>query len=96
MKHILNEKTVNRFVKYGVNVFGIDASLDAFDIANKAIDATYKFFESINIPMHLKDVGIDESRIDEMAHHVAVNEGLEEAWAPLTEKDIAAIFRASL
>ena len=36
---------------------------DAFDIANKAIDATYKFFESINIPMHLKDVGIDESRI---------------------------------
>ena len=46
--------------------------------------------------MHLKDVGIDESRIDEMAHHVAINEGLEEAWAPLEEKDIAEIFRASL
>ena len=96
MKHILSEKTVERFVKYGVNVFGIDSSLDRFEIAEKAIDETYQFFESINIPMHLRDVGIDESRIDEMAHHVAENEGLENAWIPLTEKDIADIFRASL
>lgn len=96
MKHILSEKTVDRFVKYGINVFGIDESLDKMAIANKAIDETYKFFESINIPMHLKDVGIDESRIEEMAKHVADNEGLENAWAPLLQEDIAAIFRASL
>lgn len=96
MKHILSEKTVDRFVKYGINVFGIDESLDKMVIANKAIDETYKFFESINIPMHLKDVGIDESRINEMAKHVADNEGLENAWAPLLQEDIAAIFRASL
>lgn len=96
MKHILSEKTVDRFVKYGINVFGIDGSLDKMVIANKAIDETYKFFESINIPMHLKDVGIDEVRIDEMAKHVADNEGLENAWAPLLQEDIAAIFRASL
>ena len=96
MKHILSEKTVDRFVKYGVNVFGIDSSLDRFEITEKAIDETYKFFESINIPMHLKDVGIDESRINEMAHHVAVNEGLENAWVPLSKNDIADIFRAAL
>ena len=96
MKHILSEKTVHRFVKYGVNVFGIDSSLDKFEIAEKAIRATYDFFESIGITMHLKDVVIDESRIDEMAHHVAENEGLENARAPLLEKDIAEIFRASL
>lgn len=96
MKHILNEKTAGRFVKYGINVFGIDADQDPMDIANQAIDATYHFFESIGIPMHLKDVGIDESRIDEMAEHVAENEGLEHAWAPLLQEDIADIFRASL
>ena len=96
MKHILSEKTVDRFVKYGVNVFGIDSKLDKFDIANKAIDETYKFFESIGIPMHLKEVGIDESRLGEMAHHVAENEGLENAWAPLSEQDILDIFKASL
>lgn len=96
MKHILNDKTVSRFVKYGVNVFGIDSTLPAFEIADKAIQATYDFFESIGIPMHLREVGIDESRIGEMAHHIAVNEGLENAYAPLTEQDIAEILTASL
>ncbi len=96
MKHILNKRTLHRFVKYGINVFGIDANLPETEIAEKAIDATYKFFESIGIPMHLKDLGIDESRIGEMAHHIAVNEGLENAWAPLTEQDITKILTASL
>ena len=96
MKHILSDKTVGRFVKYGVNVFGIDANQDKFEIADQAIEATYRFFESIGIPMHLKEVGIDERRIDEMAKHVADNEGLENAWVPLLQKDIADIFRASL
>ena len=96
MKHILSEKTIDRFVKYGINVFGIDASLPKQEIAEKAIDATYKFFESINIPMHLREVGIEDSRIDEMAHHIAVNEGLENAYAPLTEQDIKEILMASL
>ncbi len=96
MQHILSEKTIDRFVKYGVQVFGIDAGLDQQVIAEKAIEETYRFFESLGIPMHLRAVGIDESRIDEMAKHVAENEGLENAYVPLDESDIAAIFRASL
>lgn len=96
MRHILSEKTMDRFVKYGINVFGIDPTLPKQEIAGKAIDATYEFFESINIPMHLRDVGIDDSRIDEMAHHIAVNEGLDKAYAPLTEQDIKEILLESL
>ena len=96
MKHILSERTVDRFVKYGVNVFGIDPDQDRFEIAKQAIDETYKFFELIHIPMHLRDVGIDDSRIGEMAHHIAVNEGLEEAWAPLNEDDLVTILTESL
>jgi len=96
MRHILNERTIDRFVKYGVNVFGIDPSLPKQEIAEKAIDETYHFFESINIPMHLREVGIDDSRIDEMAHHIAVNEGLDKAYAPLTEDDIRQILIQSL
>ena len=96
MRHILNERTMDRFVKYGINVFGIDPTLPKQEIAGKAIDATYEFFESINIPMHLREVGIDDSRIDEMAHHIAVNEGLDKAYAPLTEQDIKEILLESL
>jgi hypothetical protein len=96
MKHILSDRTLPRFVKYGVNVFGIDRNLAPYNIANKAIDETYKFFESIGIPMHLRDVGIDESRISEMAHHIAVNEGLENAYVPLGEEDLVKILTDSL
>lgn len=98
MKHILNDKTIDRFVQYGVNVFGIDKALPKEEIAERTIHAQYDFFESIGIPMHLKEVGIDESRIDEMAHHVAENEGLDNEYifAPLKEEDIAAILKASL
>ena len=96
MRHILSERTLDRFVKYGVNVFGIDASLDKWEIADKAIDATYAFFESIGIPMHLREVGIDERRIGEMARHIAENEGLENAYVPLSEQDITKILLASL
>lgn len=96
MRHILSERTMDRFVKYGINVFGIDPTLPKQEIAGKAIDATYEFFKSINIPMHLREVGIDESRIDEMAQHIAVNEGLDKAYAPLTEQDIKEILLESL
>ena len=96
MKHILSERTLPRFVKYGINVFDIDPTLDGWEIADKAIEATYAFFESLGIPMHLKELGIDESRIEEMSHHVAVNEGLENAYVPLLEADITEILKASL
>jgi alcohol dehydrogenase YqhD (iron-dependent ADH family) len=96
MRYILNEHTIDRFVKYGINVFGIDASLPKQQIAEQAIDATYRFFESMDIPMHLREVGIDERRLNEMAHHVAVNDGLDQAWAPLSETDIRQILIDSL
>ena len=96
LRHILNDNTIERFVSFGTHIFGIDPSLPDSEIADKMIDKMYKLFESFSIPMHLKDVGIDESRLGEMAHHIAVNEGLENAWAPLSEKDILEILVASL
>jgi hypothetical protein len=46
--------------------------------------------------MHLKEVGIDDSRIGEMAHHIAVNEGLDKAYVPLLEEDLVKILTDSL
>ena len=96
MKHILSEKTIERFVSFGTGVFGIDPALPEMEIAEKAIQSIHDFYHEIGLPMTLREVGIDGSRIDEMAHHIAVNEGLENAWAPLYEEDIAAILRDCL
>ena len=46
--------------------------------------------------MYLRQVGIDEKRIYEMAEHVQEWEKLDNAWAPLSVDDIAEIFKASL
>lgn len=96
MKHVLNEDTLPRFVKYGTNVYGIDPSIGDMAVAEKMIEMTYSFFESLGLPMHLKDVGIDESRLGEMARHVAETERVDRGFAPLTADDIEAILRASL
>ena len=96
MKHILSEKTIERFVAFGTGVFGIDPALPEMEIAEKAIQSIHDFYREIGLPMTLREVGIDGSRIDEIAHHIAVNEGLENAWAPLHEEDIAAILRDCL
>ena len=85
----LHEQAVERVTSFGRDVFGTTT-------AAESIAAIHDFYKSIGIPMTLHDVGIDDSRIDEMAHHVAVNEGLEHAWVPLHEADIAAILRDSL
>ena len=96
MRHILNTTTgelhaqvVERITSFGQNVFGTGTP-------EESIQAIHDFYESIGIPMTLGAVGIDGSRIDEMAHHIAVNEGLDQAWVPLHEEDIAAILRDCL
>ncbi len=96
MEYILCDSTVDRFVKLA-EVFDLKCD-DKFKLAHMVIDSFYKFFESIEIPMHLREVGIDESRLREMAHHVHINEGLDAKWAfyPLNEDDIEKILINSL
>ena len=57
MRYVLNEDNVDKFVEYGVNVWDIDKNLDRYDIANKAIDMTKKFFtENLEIPETLREL----------------------------------------
>ncbi|MDO4163923.1 MAG: iron-containing alcohol dehydrogenase [Bacteroides sp.] len=85
----LHEQVVERCTSFGKNIFGTST-------AEEAIDAIADFYKSIGIPMTLHEVGIDDTRIGEMAKHVAELEGLDKAWVPLHEEDIAAIYRNCL
>lgn len=99
MRHILNDRTLERFVKFGVDIYGIPAELPPYEIAEQTISKTHDFFKhTMRMPMTLREVGINESRLHEIAAHIAANEGLDNAniFAPLTEKDIYEILEASL
>ena len=93
MKFCLKEEyAVDDFAEYGVNVWGIDASLDKMEIANIAIEKTKEFLTSLGMPTCLKDTGIpDDTKLKEMADHVG---NLNIAYVKMTPEDILNIYKS--
>lgn len=97
MEHVLNEDNLYKFVEYGVNVWGIDKSLEDLEIAKLAINKTKEFFDSLEIPMTLKEVGINEEKLEVMAKAVTDhNKGQVGNFKPLNYDDVLDIFKKSL
>lgn len=94
MRYVLSDSTVDKFVEYGVNVWGLDADGEPFDIANKAVDHTEAFFLSLGLPMKLSDVGIDSQYIEEMAKNC--ERRTLKGYVPLNYRDSMAIYEAAL
>ncbi|OYP45113.1 NADH-dependent alcohol dehydrogenase, partial [Lachnotalea glycerini] len=49
MRYILSDQTVDKFVEYAVNVWGLSPMEDKFKLANQAINKTEEFFISCGI-----------------------------------------------
>ncbi len=94
MRHVLSEKTVDKFVEFAKNVFDIDCDGDKFAAANAGISALEQFFRTLDIPATLKEVGIGEEKLDVMAEKAGSK--LSEAYVPLNKGDVLAIFKACL
>ncbi|MBO0422472.1 iron-containing alcohol dehydrogenase [Enterococcus plantarum] len=96
MNYVLNEKTVTRFAQFAHNVWGINEK-DPMLAAKKGIQATYDFFKTCDIPMTLPEVGIDEEKFEEMAKQAVAHSTIKtEAFVPLAESDVEAIYRECL
>lgn len=95
MEYVLNESTVENFVEYAINVWGINPNGDKFSIAKEAIEKTKEFFASLGMPMHLKEVGIGEEKLHIMAK-AATKHGSLGLFRPLDENDVLNIFKAAL
>lgn len=96
MRYILSEKTVDKFVQYAVNVWRFEEDDDKFALANKAIDATEKFFSDCGIPMNLGKLGIDDLLLEKMSHAVVTHRDLKNAYVPLSEEDVLNILKMCL
>lgn len=95
MEYVMNETTIDSFVEYGVNVWGINPDKDKLQIAKEAIERTKEFFISLDIPMHLKEVGIGEEKLETMAK-AATRHGSLGLFRPLDSQDVLNIFKAAL
>ena len=95
MRYILGKgNTIDKFARYGVNVFGIDKNLPKEEIAKKSIEATENFFfNELKIPRTLSEIGVTEEHFDDMAAQATARPGM---YIPLTAEDVKNIYKAAM
>ncbi|MDO4747642.1 MAG: iron-containing alcohol dehydrogenase [Eubacteriales bacterium] len=92
LRYCLNEKNVDKYVQFGVNVFDIDKSLPKMEIANLAIDKLADFFfNTLSLDDTFTKVGIKREDFKLMAQK-ACEGGTIHGFVDLDAKDIEKIF----
>lgn len=96
MEYTLDETTVSKFYQFGVNVFGIDASLPRMEVAKKSIELVSEFlFKTLGFKSTLTEIGINDKDFAVMSEK-AVAGGTLHAFKPLAADDIEKIFKMCL
>lgn len=99
MRHVLNDNTVYKFAEYGINVWGLSQGADPYKTAHDAIDKTTEFFASLDLPATLREVGIGEEHLEEMANAAVLHRSRKriiKGFQALTAADVLAIYKAAL
>lgn len=90
MRYVLKkspETVTSRFAHYAHAVWGIDGN-DENVLAEKGIEATKNFLNSLGLPSSLVDAGIPSDKFEQMAEHCVATEGVQYAYVPLEKEDI--------
>lgn len=96
MEYCLNETTVSKYVQFGTNVFGIDATLEPMEIAKKSIEMLSDFlFQTLELDDTFTKVGIEEKNFPIMAKKACGGDVLH-GFQPLRQEDIEKIFTMCL
>jgi alcohol dehydrogenase YqhD (iron-dependent ADH family) len=66
MEYVLSDETIPMFVEYAQNVWQIKGTNDLV-VAKKGIKKTQEFFTSLGMPTTLRDVGVKENKLEDIA-----------------------------
>lgn len=94
MRHVLSDRTAEKFRTYGVNVWEISKELPAYEAANLAILKTAEYFKAMGLPSRLSEVGIDEKNLDIMAEKSASR--LKGTYEELSKEEVKQIFMEAM
>lgn len=96
MQYTLEESTASKFYQFGVNVFGIDASLPQMQVAKESIALLSDFFfKTLGLKSSFREIGIDDKNFAVMAKK-ACHGGTLYGFKPLNQQDIENIFEMCL
>jgi hypothetical protein len=93
MKYVYKHD-VKRFVRFAKEVWGISSGADE-EIALKGIDHTKNFFKEICLPTTLKELGIDDKQLKEMAKQ-CVEQGKVGNFVELDANNVLKIYELAL
>lgn len=94
-KILSNPASLPIFRNYGVNVWNMNPELSDLEIANGAIQKTEDFFESVNLPKSLRELGINSKEYFDVMADKALRDGAGKTYFPLTKEDILDILEAA-
>ena len=96
MEYCLDETNVDKYVQYGVNVFGIDSTMDKMAIAKESIRLTSEFlFDKLGLQRTFTEIGIKPEDFELMAKK-ACRYGDIKGFKTLTVDDVINIFKMCL
>lgn len=95
MEMVLTEQTAPRFAQYGRAVFDLIQDENAMETARLAIAKTKEFlFEQLEIPRTLRELGVGEDHLQEMAE--MGTQHLNSPYAPVNKGIALKLYRAAL
>ena len=87
---------VARFARFAVRVWGVEPRFDQPErTALEGIERTRTFFRSIGLPTTLRELGVPDDRLDEMAGK-ATERGPLGSFAHLERADVVSVYRLAL
>jgi alcohol dehydrogenase YqhD (iron-dependent ADH family) len=91
MEYVLSEETTDTFVEYAQNVWQIKGR-NNLAVVRKGIEKTREFFTRLGMPKTLRDVGVKENKLEDMAQKTVLY-GDVGKFKKLGKNDVLAILK---
>ena len=91
MEYVISEETTEKFVEYAQNVWQVKGK-NNLAVARKGIEKTRKFFTNLGMPKTLRDVGVQENKLKDMAEKTVLY-GDVGKFKKLGKDDVLAILK---
>lgn len=96
LRYALNEDNVDRFYKFGVNVWNIDSNLPKIEVAKKSIECLEElFYKELELTDNLTDLNINDKNFEEMANRIC-NNGTVKGFIDINKEDIVKMLKECL
>lgn len=94
MRRILSERTAPKMAEYARRVWDIEG-YDDHTVALTGIERTAGFFRCLGLAGSLREIGVEEKRLEEMADQLTANRRPLGAFGQLNRDDVLAILKSA-